>query len=71
MPTISPTAVLGGLNNGSRTIWDLASLFQVPAAAKELRGPLDELIAAGLVESSSSNIYTAVLTVVPSQSPTT
>jgi hypothetical protein len=70
MPAISPTAVLGGLNNGSRTIWDLAALFQVPAAAPELRQALDELLTSGLVVASEPNIYQAVLTVVPAQSPT-
>jgi hypothetical protein len=62
-PEISTTAVLGGLLNGSRSIWDLASLFQVPAGDRGLRRSLGELIAAGTVVASDVNIYSATLEV--------
>lgn len=63
MPTITSTAVLGGLNNGSRTIWDLASLFGVPAAHEDLRLAVDKLLADGTVVASDVNIYSATLAV--------
>lgn len=64
MPTITSTAVLGGLQNGSRSIWDLAALFEVAAADEGLRLAVDKLIADGTVVASDVNIYSATLEVV-------
>lgn len=63
MSTITSTAVLGGLNNGSRSIWDLAALFHVPAADTDLNAAIRKLVAAGTVTASDPNIYSATLEV--------
>jgi hypothetical protein len=63
MDTITSTAVLGGLHNGARSIWDLASLFQVPASDPGLKRAIRTLIAVGAVVASDDNVFTATLEV--------
>jgi hypothetical protein len=66
MDAISRNAVLGALGNGCRTIWDLASLFQVSAADVGLRSVVYGLVDAGAVTASTGNLYSATLSVTQS-----
>lgn len=70
MPAITAAAVLGALNNDCRTIWDLASTFQVSAADAGLKAAVRELLDAGVVTATTANLFSATLTVV-AHSPTT
>lgn len=63
MPDICATTVLAALHDGSRTIWDLASLFRVPAGDRELKQVIRELIDAGQVVATDINIFAATLSV--------
>lgn len=63
MPDICATTVLAALHDGSRTIWDLASLFRVPAGDRELKQTIRGLVDAGLVVASDDNLFAATLSV--------
>jgi hypothetical protein len=50
-------------------MWDLASLFRVSAADPDLKAAVNKLLDAGTVTASTSNLFSATLTV--AHSPTT
>lgn len=62
---ISTDNVLKDLRDGSRSIWDLGSAFNVPANHPELRRVVDALLASGTVVASGTNLFTATLEVKP------
>jgi hypothetical protein len=59
--TITTATVLQAVQNGSDTIWALASAFRVAAASRELGAALDMLLDDGTVVASDSNIFVARL----------